>query len=88
MRSSHSIDATNLTGAVYFRFHNMFIGAVIKASGNTSPNGVPAKREYQELDFHRSAWHHRIPYTGLPEYSPASSVYVSEAQIQRGSTSS
>ncbi len=63
--SSYSYMANTVVTAledVEVRYRPMFLGGVMKATGNSPPGTVPAKGRYLGKDLHRWARHYDVPF--------------------------
>ena len=55
-------EAVKSLDGVEVRYRPMFLGGVMKATGNSPPGTVPAKGRYLGKDLHRWANHYGIPF--------------------------
>jgi len=58
-------DVAKRTGATLV-YRPMLLGAVLKATGNSSPMAVPAKGAYMALELERWAKRYRVPFQSNP----------------------
>ena len=67
------------TGAA-IQWTPVFLGGVMKGSGNTPPGSVPAKAEYMEYDLVRCAARYEIPFT-FNHHFPVNTLIVQRAAV-------
>ena len=58
----------------------MLLGAVLQATGNSSPASVPAKGRYSVIDLERWARHFHVPFTLNPHFP------INTLPLMRGAT--
>ncbi len=67
------------TGAT-IQWTPVFLGGVMKGSGNTRPGAVPAKGKYMDRDLQRCAARYHIPFT-LNHHFPVNTLLLQRAAV-------